>query len=56
MMYNYEIKYSDGSVVRNVYSMDERTAFEMVGKEIRSHFLYGDKNVSVVLAKVVAVR
>ena len=56
MLYNYEIKFSDGSKVENVYSMDEKKAFEMMGKYITEHFLYGKKGVSIVSAKVVGVK
>lgn len=56
MMYNYEVRYSNGTVVKNVYSMDERKAFEMMGKEVAEHFLHGDQKVSIISAKVVGVR
>lgn len=56
MLYNYEIKYSDGSVERNAYSMSEKDAWSMVGKNINEHFLYGDQSVSIVSVRLVAVR
>ena len=56
MLYNYEIKYSDNSVVKNSYSMGEREACAAVGKEIQEHFLYGNKDVSITSVKILGVK
>lgn len=55
-LYNYEVKYSDGSVEKNVYSMDEKKAFEMLGKIVAEHFeSQSRRHLEIVSAKVIAV-
>ena len=43
MKYNYRIKFEDGSIVTNVYSLTETTVYQAIGKLIAEHYFYNSE-------------